>query len=110
MQQSISLTDDNFEKELGDSKIPVLVDFWANWCGPCRMISPIIEEIAEDYRDKVRVTKLNVDENPMATSRYGVRSIPTLIIFKDGEPAEKIIGAVPKRHIVEIIEGVLNKN
>ena len=110
MSNSILLTDDNFERELNSSEIPILVDFWANWCGPCRVISPIIEEVAQDYQGKIKVGKLNVDENPKATSRHGIRSIPTLIIFKDGKPLDKIIGAFPKSHIAKAIEGVLNKN
>ena len=110
MNNSISLTDDNFEKEVNSSGVPILVDFWANWCGPCLVISPIIEEIAQEYPGKIKVAKLNVDENPRATSRHGIRSIPTLIIFKDGKPVDKIVGAFPKSHIAKAIEGVLNKN
>lgn len=86
------------------------MDFWADWCGPCRVISPIIEEIAQDHQGKVKVGKLNVDENPRASSRQGIRSIPTLIILKDGKPVDKIVGAFPKSHIAKTIEGVLNKN
>ena len=110
MSESILLTDDNFEEAISGSEVPILVDFWADWCGPCRVVSPIVEEIAEEYKGKLKVGKLNVDENPKSTHRHGIRSIPTLIIFKDGEPVGKIIGAVPKSHIVETIEGVLNGN
>ncbi|MGH7800503.1 MAG: thioredoxin [Thermodesulfobacteriota bacterium] len=110
MSGSILLTDENFENEVTSSQVPVLVDFWAEWCGPCRTVGPIIEEIAEEYSGKLKVGKLNVDENQKSTYRYGVRSIPTLIIFKDGKPLNKIIGALPKGHIVEVIEGALSGN
>ena len=104
MSKPIQFTDDNFENEIRDSQVPVLVDFWAEWCGPCRRVSPIVEEIAEEYEGKLKVGKLNVDENPRATSQFGIRSIPTLIIFRNGEPVDKIIGALPKGHIVQLIE------
>ncbi len=107
MSGLLLLTDANFENEVTSSKVPVLVDFWAEWCGPCRTVGPIIEEIAEEYSGKLRVGKLNVDENQISPYRYGIRGIPTLIIFKDGEPVDKIIGALPKSHIVERIESVL---
>ncbi len=107
MSGSIRLTDDNFENEVTNSTVPVLVDFWAEWCGPCRTLGPIVEEISEEYRDKLKVGKLNVDENQKSAYRFGIRSIPTLIIFKDGEPVDKIIGALPKSHVVKVIEGAL---
>jgi len=110
MNKPILLTDDNFENEVFKSQVPVLVDFWAEWCAPCRVISPILEELAEDYQGIVKIGKLNVDENPGATSLHGIRGIPTLIIFSDGKPVDKIIGAVPKSRIVEMIEGVLSEN
>src|ERR1700752_2526386 len=106
MSESILLTDDNFEREVSSSEIPILVDFWADWCGPCWLMNPILEEIAQDYRGKVKVGKLNVDENPKATSPHGIRSIPTLIIYKNGKPIDKIIGAFLKSHIAKAIEGV----
>ncbi len=92
-------TDGNFDQEVLKSDIPVLVDFWAEWCGPCRMVGPIVEEIARDMEGKVSVGKLNVDENPEIPSKYGIRSIPTLMIFKNGELVDKIVGAVPKASI-----------
>ena len=91
MSKTIVLNDDNFESEVLNSEIPVLVDFWAEWCGPCRALAQVIEEIAEDYGGKLKVGKLNVDENPGAPSAYDVRSIPTLIVFKDGAGLDCIV-------------------
>ncbi len=107
MNKTITLNDDNFESEVLNSEIPVLVDFWAEWCGPCRALAPAIEEIAEDYEGKVKVGKLNVDENPGAPSAYDVRSIPTLIVFKNGAVLERIVGALPKNHIVDLVDSAL---
>jgi thioredoxin 1 len=97
----ITITDNNFELEVLKSEMPVLIDFWAAWCGPCRIIAPIVEEIASDYKDKVKVGKLDVDENQETSIKYGVRSIPTLLIFKDGKLKETIIGAIPKAQIIQ---------
>jgi thioredoxin 1 len=97
-------TDSNFEAEVLKSDLPVLVDFWAEWCGPCRMVGPIVDEIANEYDGKVSVGKMNVDENPEIPSKYGIRSIPTLLVFKNGELVEKIVGAVPKSSITSKIE------
>ena len=102
------VTDRNFEKEVLKAEMPVLVDFWAAWCGPCRIIAPIIEEIAQEMEGKVKVCKLNVDENPVTPGKYGIRAIPTLIIFKKGEPVEVIVGAVSKTAIINALNKILS--
>ena len=98
-----TFTDGNFDAEALKSDVPVIVDFWAAWCGPCRMIAPIIEELAGEYKGKVKVGKLDVDENQQTAIKYGVRSIPTVLFFKSGKVAETIIGAVPKSTFAEKI-------
>ena len=100
----VDVTDSNFESVVLNSDIPTLVDFWATWCAPCRAITPIIEEMAEQYSGKVKIVKMNVDENPSTPGRYGVRGIPTLILFKDGKVVDQVVGAVPKKQIQELIE------
>jgi thioredoxin 1 len=99
-----AVTDETFDHEVIKSDLPVLVDFWAEWCGPCRSIAPAIEELAKDYAGKLKVAKVNVDENPMTPSTYAVRGIPTLIIFKNGQPAATQVGALPKSALKSWIE------
>jgi thioredoxin 1 len=103
----VQVTDENFEKEILQSPMPALVDFWTSWCAPCRMIGPIVEELAEAYRDRVTVGKMNVDENVNTPAQYGVRGIPALLLFKNGELVDQIIGAVPKVQVVNLIEKAL---
>jgi thioredoxin 1 len=97
----VDLTDSSFETEVLKSTVPVLIDFWAVWCGPCRMVSPIVEELAGEYTGKLKVGKVDVDSNPATAMQYGIRSIPTLLLFKDGQVVEQIVGAVPKRVLVD---------
>ena len=103
----IEFTDDNFDTEVLKSNLPVLVDFWAEWCGPCKMIAPIVEEIAGDYAGKVKVGKVNVDFNNQVAMQYGIRGIPALLVFKGGVVANQIVGAVPKNNITEILDEVI---
>lgn len=105
--EPITITDSNFEEEVIKSNLPVLVDFWAVWCGPCKAIAPIVEEIAAEYDGKVKVGKLDVDQNDDSAIKYGVRSIPTLLIFNEGKLINTIIGRVPKSQIVEALNAVL---
>lgn len=102
------VNDTNFQAEVLTSDKPVLVDFWAIWCGPCKMIAPIVEELATEYSGKLKVTKMDVDANPRTAMQYGIRSIPTLMIFKGGQVVEQIIGAVPKRHLQDKLATHLN--
>jgi len=103
----LHVNDKDFASEVLNADIPVLVDFWATWCGPCRSISPIVEELAKEFSGRVKVTKLNVDENPATPSQFGVRGIPTLILFKGGKIFDQIVGAVPKTRLKAMIEKVL---
>ena len=103
----VELSDSSFESEVINSEKPVLVDFWAPWCGPCRALAPVIEEISTDFVDKLKVGKVNVDDNPEISMKFGIRSIPTLMVFKDGEVLEQIIGAVPKSEIERALEKVI---
>ncbi len=104
---AIELTDATFESLVLKSDKPVLVDFWAVWCGPCRMVGPIVQEIGEEYGDKVVVGKLDVDHNPETARNFGIRNIPTLLFFKNGEVVDKQVGAVPKQKLVEKLDGLL---
>ncbi|MBV9883911.1 MAG: thioredoxin [Sphingomonadaceae bacterium] len=105
-----SVTDSSFQAEVLDAGKPVLVDFWAEWCGPCRMIAPALEELSAELGDKVSIVKLNIDENPEAPGKYGVRGIPTMILFKDGAPAATKVGAEPKSRIQAWLEGALGSD
>jgi thioredoxin len=97
-------TDANFKTEVEDSKLPTLVDFWAPWCGPCRAVGPVIEELAREYSGRIKVLKLNTDENPDVPTQHRIQGIPTVILFKDGRVVDQIVGAYPKRHFVDMIE------
>ncbi|QNP28162.1 thioredoxin [Cylindrospermopsis curvispora] len=109
MSAALQVTDSSFKQEVIDSDIPVLVDFWAPWCGPCRMVAPVVDEIATQYAGKLKVVKINTDENPKVASDYGIRSIPTLIVFKGGEKVGFHVGAVPKSTLSKTIEDILAK-
>jgi thioredoxin 1 len=99
MKSLAHFSDSSFKQDVLESDLPVLVDFWAEWCGPCHMIAPIVEQIAQDYQGRLKVGKLNVDENPQIAAQFGIRGIPTLLLFDKGKPVEQIIGAVPKAQI-----------
>jgi thioredoxin 1 len=103
MSQIQTLNDATFDEHVKGSEVPVLVDFWAEWCGPCKMITPVLEEIAAEHQGKIAIAKLNIDDNLDVTRRFDVMSIPTLILFKDGEPQVRLIGAKPKSQLVEEI-------
>lgn len=107
MSNALSVTDASFKEDVLESEMPVLVDFWAPWCGPCRMVAPVVDEIAQQYEGKVKVVKLNTDENPSVASQYGIRSIPTLMIFKGGQRVDMVVGAVPKSTLANTLEKYL---
>ena len=107
MSDHITLNDANFETEVLNSELPVIVDFWAEWCAPCRLIAPLIDDIGNEYDGKLKVGKLDVDSNPQTSMKYGIRSIPTLLIFKGGQPVETIIGAVQKEMILNKLQPFL---
>ena len=107
MANVTEISDQSFETEVLQSPVPVLIDFWAPWCAPCRAIAPVVEELAKEYEGKIKVVKLNVDDNPQTPQRYGVRGIPNLILFQGGNVREQIVGAVPKKRLVDAITAVV---
>jgi thioredoxin 1 len=104
MSTPIHVTDDSFEQDVIRSGVPTVVDFWAVWCAPCKRIAPVLEEMAAEYEGQLKVAKLNVDENHATAGKYGVMSIPTLLVFKDGQPVERIVGYMPKDHLMGKIQ------
>jgi thioredoxin 1 len=107
MSTAAAVTDVTFDQEVIESSMPVLVDFWAPWCGPCRMVAPVVDEIAEMYVGQIKVVKVNTDENPGVATKYGIRSIPTLMIFKGGQRVDMVVGAVPKMTLANTLEKYL---
>ncbi len=104
MSREITLTDESFEQTIASSTLPILVDFWAPWCGPCRFIAPILSEIAEEKADSIIIGKMNVDDNPVIPQRFGISGIPTMILFKNGKAVEKMVGALPKAMLEKALE------
>jgi thioredoxin 1 len=104
MSHPINVTDSSFDEEVIKADTPVLVDFWADWCAPCKMIAPIVEELAGEFDGKIKFTKLDVDSNPKSASSYGIRGIPTMLIFNEGEPVDQVVGAVPKSVLKKRLE------
>ncbi len=107
MADLLQVTDGNFDKEIVKADIPAMVDFWAEWCGPCKMVGPTVEALAKEYEGKIKIAKMNVDENRETPAKFGIRNIPTLILFKDGEVAQTIVGAQPKSHLEEELKKLL---
>ncbi len=107
MSASVPVTDASFKADVLESVVPVLVDFWAPWCGPCRMVAPVVDEIAQQYGERIKVVKVNTDENPGTASEYSIRSIPTLMIFKGGQKVDMVVGAVPKTTLASTLEKYL---
>jgi len=107
MSNIIHLSDDTFQKEVIESGIPVLVDYWAEWCGPCKMIAPILDDLVSEYDGKLKIAKLNIDENPQTPTKFGIRGIPTLMIFKDGNPEATKVGALSKSQLTAFIDSTI---
>jgi thioredoxin 1 len=107
MTKPVQVTDATFSQEVLQSKLPVLVDFWAEWCGPCKLIAPIVEELATEYNGRVKFAKLDVDSNPATAMNYGIRGIPTLLLFRGGRPVDQVVGAVPKGMLRKRLESAL---
>jgi len=107
MSDIVEVTDQSFEEEIINSELPAMVDFWAEWCGPCKTVGPTVEELSKEYKGKINIVKMNVDENRQTTTKFGIRNIPTLILFKGGEVVQTIIGAQPKSHIEEELKKLL---
>ena len=110
MSQPIHVSDGDFQTKVLDSSTPVVVDFWAPWCGPCRMVAPVLDELASEYDEKIVIAKVNTDENPQWAMKYGIQSIPTMLFVKDGEIFDRIIGAHPKPSIQQRVDSMLNPN
>ncbi len=108
MSKALTFSDDSFENDVLNADQPVLVDFWAEWCGPCQMVGPIVDELAGEYEGKAKIGKVDVDSNPEISTNYGIRSIPSLMIFKDGEVVDQIVGAVPKAQLKKQLDAQLN--
>ncbi|MBC8176980.1 MAG: thioredoxin [Deltaproteobacteria bacterium] len=107
MADLLHVTDGNFDEEIVKADIPAMVDFWAEWCGPCKIVGPTVEALAKEYEGKIKIAKMNVDENRETPAKFGIRNIPTLILFKDGEVAQTIVGAQPKSHLEEELKKLL---
>jgi thioredoxin 1 len=107
MAHPVAVTDSEFQELVLKSKTPVLVDFWADWCAPCKMIAPIVEELAEEYDGQIVFAKVDVDSSPLTAAEYGIRSIPTLLVFKDGSPVDQVVGAVPKAVLKQRLDSAL---
>jgi len=107
MSNIVHLSDDTFQKEVIESSIPVLVDYWAEWCGPCKMIAPILDDLVSEYDGKLKIAKLNIDDNPQTPTKFGIRGIPTLMIFKDGNPEATKVGALSKSQLTAFIDSTI---